>query len=207
MFIKKIFLILIFLIFVPIIVYSREFFIVKKVYDGDTILLNNGIRVRYLGLNSPEMAYKDKKKREPFAKEAKEFNKKLVEGKRVFLIFSKKRYDRYGRWLAYVFLESGKFINREIVQNGFAYCYFRTNNKRYDYSLLRAQRFAMSRRLGIWSENLKKSGLLIANTKTKVFHTQNCEYAKKIKKSYRKLYYTKWKAFWDGYAPHKACIK
>ncbi|MES0396950.1 MAG: thermonuclease family protein, partial [Syntrophobacteria bacterium] len=50
---------------------------VHWVDDGDTIVVAGGERVRYLGINTPEVAHKDEPG-EPFGDEAKAFNKKLV---------------------------------------------------------------------------------------------------------------------------------
>ena len=55
----------------------REYEQVRKVDDGDTVLLNNNTRVRYIGVNAPEIAH-GRNKAEPFAYKAFQFNKKLV---------------------------------------------------------------------------------------------------------------------------------
>jgi micrococcal nuclease len=71
---------------------SSEVF-VKRVIDGDTIVLNNGEKVRYIGIDTPE-------RDEDYYNKAKEFNKKLVEGKTVRLETDVQQRDRYGRLLA-----------------------------------------------------------------------------------------------------------
>ncbi len=55
---------------------ADEFFRVKQVYDGDTVLLEDGRKVRYLGINSPEF-------QEPFYLKAKRFNESLVLRKKI----------------------------------------------------------------------------------------------------------------------------
>ncbi len=57
---------------------------VKKAIDGDTIELDNGQIVRYIGVDAPETKH-PLQKLQCFGKEAGEFNKKLVEGKIVRL--------------------------------------------------------------------------------------------------------------------------
>ena len=96
-----------------------DYFRVKRVIDGDTIVLDNNERVRYLGINTPE-THHPVKGVEYYGKEAEEFNKKLVLAKKVRLEFDKKRFDRYGRTLAYVYLEDGIFVNAELVKKGYA---------------------------------------------------------------------------------------
>ena len=71
---------------------------VKRVVDGDTIVLENGSVVRYVGITAPE-------NNEPFEKEATEENKKLVEGKIVSLEYDNYKGDKFGRILAYVIVD------------------------------------------------------------------------------------------------------
>ena len=72
---------------------ADEFGRVKQVYDGDTVLLEDGRRVRYLGINAPEF-------REPFYLKAKRFNESLVQGREIRLEFDVERADAYDRLLA-----------------------------------------------------------------------------------------------------------
>ena len=56
--------------------------LVVRVIDGDTVELENGDRVRYLGIDTPETVHPDKPV-ECYGPEATERNKELVEGKTV----------------------------------------------------------------------------------------------------------------------------
>ena len=69
---------------------------VREVIDGDTIVLHDGRKVRYLGINAPENG-------QPYAREATNFNRRLVSGLPVRLEFDQVREDRHGRLLAYVY--------------------------------------------------------------------------------------------------------
>ncbi len=86
-------------------------FVVSRVIDGDTIELADGITIRYIGVNTPEVG-------QPGAEEATEANRALVEGKKVRLEYDVQKQDKYGRTLAYVYLEDGTFVNAELVKNG-----------------------------------------------------------------------------------------
>ena len=69
---------------------------VGKVIDGDTIVLERGERLRYIGVDAPERG-------EPFFEEATEFQKKTVLGSRVRIEVCKEEpRDGYGRTLAFV---------------------------------------------------------------------------------------------------------
>ena len=93
---------------------------VERIIDGDTIELENGEKVRYIGINAPESV--DARRRiECFGKEASAFNKNLVEGKRVRLEKDISDRDKYGRLLRFIFLEDGTFVNEVLVREGYAY--------------------------------------------------------------------------------------
>lgn len=94
---------------------------VRRVVDGDTIevgLQGRTEDVRYIGVDTPETV----KPGEPvqcFGEQASTFNRGLVEGERVRLVFDRERRDRFGRLLAYVYVGS-TFVNGELVAGGYA---------------------------------------------------------------------------------------
>lgn len=93
---------------------DQGYFFVEHVIDGDTVVIEGGDRVRYIGMDTPEEG-------EPFYAEAKERNLALVGGKRVRLVFcDSERRDRYGRLLAWVYTDGGVFVNRTLVEEGLA---------------------------------------------------------------------------------------
>lgn len=96
--------------------------ICSRVVDGDTIILDGQERVRLIGVDTPETKH-PRKPVQYFGKEASEFTRCLVEGERVRLEYDQERTDRYGRTLAYVFLEDGTFLNAEIIKQGYGFAY------------------------------------------------------------------------------------
>jgi micrococcal nuclease len=89
---------------------------VAEVIDGDTVELDSGERVRYLLVDTPEITGG---KNDCFGAEARDFNRELVQGKRITLAYDVECQDRYGRLLAYVEIE-GRDVNRLLVDRGFA---------------------------------------------------------------------------------------
>lgn len=99
---------------------------VKRVVDGDTIELENGKKVRLIGINTPESTTKH----EPYGKEASNYTKSKLEGKTVYLEKDVSETDRYGRLLRYVWTDipknktegdiKSKMFNALLVLNGFA---------------------------------------------------------------------------------------
>jgi micrococcal nuclease len=186
--------------------YAETYYHVKWVTDGDTIVLTDGRKVRYIGINAPEIEHDDQKA-EPFASEAKSLNQKLVYRKNIRLEFDRERYDRYGRLLAYVYLRDGSFVNAELLTRGCAFYLYQAPNLKYDPILLAAQRDAMSQKRGIWQKWKEQKTNYVGNQRSKRFHLPNCPLAKGISVRNQVLFATKWDAFWDGYAPAKKCIK
>lgn len=184
---------------------SAEWFNVKWVNDGDTIVLDNGETVRYIGINSPEIAHRNKKA-ELYGYEAKTFNKELVFMQEVHLEFDKIKYDRYGRMLAYVFLKDGTFVNKAMVEKGYAYCLPYPQNNGNEAILLKAQRKAMFAKRGIWRFLKETKDGYVGHKKSKRFHSQKCSFGKKISKRNKILFERKRDAFWAGFAPCKKCI-
>ena len=158
---------------------AETWFNVQWISDGDTIVLEGGERVRYNGINAPEIAHEDHgKSAEPHGNAAKRFNIKLVKAKKVRLEFDIERRDRYGRSLAYVFLSDGTFVNVEMVANGVAYFLAGTVNKRYGKLLLKAQREAMSARQGMWRDLIQNGERYIGNRRSKRFNLKTCPFGK-----------------------------
>lgn len=88
---------------------------VIEVVDGDTIIIEGGYKVRYIGIDTPEIH----REVEAFGAEAWQANRKLVEGKEVRLERDVSETDKYGRLLRYVYVND-IFINAELVRLGFA---------------------------------------------------------------------------------------
>ena len=123
--------------------------VVQRAVDGDTVVLTNGERVRYIGVDTPELHH-PRKPVQWYAREAMEFNRKLVEDQKVRLEFDVERRDRYGRLLAYVFLEDGRFVNAELLKEGYAQLLTIPPNVRYVDLFVGLQRQARESKRGLW---------------------------------------------------------
>ncbi len=91
---------------------------VIRVIDGDTIEIAGGQRVRYIGINTSELATA-KKPDECFARAASDKNKELVEGKTIRLEKDISNTDKYGRLLRYIYLND-LMVNDYLVKEGYA---------------------------------------------------------------------------------------
>lgn len=127
-----------------------SFYRVEKVFDGDTILLANGQKVRFLGVNTPEVAGRNKSS-EVGGEQAKAWLKRYLEGKKVSLQGDVEKQDKYQRTLAHVFTEDKQHVNLELVRRGLAAINIYPPNLKYVDALVEAQQQAESSRLGIWN--------------------------------------------------------
>ena len=96
---------------------------VRYIIDGDTIVLKNGTKVRYRGINSPEIPREDTPG-EVLGWAATRLNRQLVKGRLVRLVQDDEKRDRFGRLLAYVFLPDGRMVNEILVREGMAFVCF-----------------------------------------------------------------------------------
>jgi len=128
--------------------YANDLVTVKRVIDGDTLLLSNRERVRLIGVDTPETKHPQKPV-ERFGKEAYLFTKRMVEGKEVRLEFDWQKRDKYGRLLAYVYLTDGTFLNAEIIKQGYGFAYTRFPFK-YLEEFRKYEREARDNKRGLW---------------------------------------------------------
>ncbi len=118
---------------------------VIEVIDGDTIIIEGGYRVRYIGIDTPEV-YPE---REAFGLEAWETNRELVKGKIVYLKRDVSEVDKYGRLLRYVYVDD-TFVNAELVKQGLAYVHaYPPDTKHQDY-LEELEQEARQAGIGMW---------------------------------------------------------
>jgi len=133
------------------IVTAQDFYLCTRVIDGDTIAVEkNGKKekVRLIGVDTPETVHPSKPV-EYFGKEASEFTRKKVEGKRVNLEYDRQSRDKYGRLLAYVYIEDGTFLNAEIIRQGYGFAYTRYPFKYLD-DFRQYEREARENDRGLW---------------------------------------------------------
>jgi len=132
-------------------------FKVIKVIDGDTIKLENGEAVRYIGIDTPETVHPS----EPvqcFGKEASDKNKELVEGKLVKFEKDITDRDKYGRLLRYVWV-GDLFVNDYLVREGYAYVYTYPPDVKYSEQFVWAQQEARENNRGLWAGCLEQEGV------------------------------------------------
>ncbi len=131
-----------------LLVEEEKTYLVTKVIDGDTITIEGGEVIRYIGIDTPETVHPSKPV-ECFGKEASSKNKELVDGKRVKLGKDVSETDRYGRLLRYVWV-GDIFVNDYLVRQGYAYAYTYPPDVKYSEQFVQAQQEARENNRGLW---------------------------------------------------------
>ncbi len=126
---------------------------VTRVIDGDTIEIEGGLKVRLLGIDTPET--KDPRKSvQCFGKEAANETRRLIQGKYVILEKDVSETDKYQRLLRYVFLplEDGRvlFVNDYLLREGFARILNYPPDVKFAEQFFKAQENAKREDLGLW---------------------------------------------------------
>ncbi len=128
-------------------------FQVVRVIDGDTIqiccVFGDQVTIRYTGIDTPE-THHPMKGIEHYGMEASEANRKLVGGKTVRMEYDIQQFDKYGRILAYIYLEDGTFVNAWLVENGYAMVMTVPPNVKHQELFLKLQREAREEKRGLW---------------------------------------------------------
>ena len=145
-----------------------SFVYVTKAIDGDTVKLATGEHVRLIGIDTPESRYNAKLERDSarsrrdinvilgMGKEASRFTRQLVECKKVRLEFDAQKRDKYGRLLAYLYLEDGTFVNARIIEEGYAQLMTIPPNVKHADTFLKLEQDARKNGRGLWKESSGK---------------------------------------------------
>jgi endonuclease YncB( thermonuclease family) len=164
---------------------------VRNVYDGDTLTLMDERRVRFLGVDAPEI-----KEQQAFAQESKDYTRQLLTGKgqEVWISFEpgQAREDTYGRLLAFVWVRSDGnqhdkendgylCVNEGLVAGGYATAYTpNASAKMHNWDkFVTLQNEARQRKRGLWSTF---SDVVVYKTANgSAYHVKSCEHLAAIR--------------------------
>ncbi|WP_442909025.1 thermonuclease family protein [Halopseudomonas sp.] len=121
----------------------------QRVTDGDTLRLQDGRRLRLIGVNAPELG-RDGKPSEPYAQAAKRRLQALADGRKLHLVTGSEATDRYGRTLGYLFDEHGANLEAQLLAEGLGYAVAIPPNLALVACHAAAEDQARSARLGLW---------------------------------------------------------
>ncbi|MBP1745195.1 MAG: nucH [Firmicutes bacterium] len=176
---------------------SFEKAVVSRVVDGDTVVLSDGSRVRFIGVDTPESTTTT----EFYGKEASDYTKGRLAGKTVYLEKDVSETDKYGRLLRYVWLSlpneisdseiRSKMINAILVQEGYAQSATFPPDVKYQEYLTMYNSEARNADKGLWntdssgisySTGVAATGLIKGNINSegeKIYHVPGGDYYEK----------------------------
>lgn len=126
---------------------------VDFVYDGDTIRLHDGTRLRLVGINTPEVAHKDKPG-EPRGDEARARLQQIIDDAgEIGIAAAADSRDRYNRLLAYIYDQQGRDIQRILLAEGLAFAVSVPPNLAHVPCYFDVEQQARRQRRGLWSED------------------------------------------------------
>jgi len=154
---------------------------VRNVYDGDTLTLTDGRRVRFLGIDTPEI-----KEQQPYALEAKAYTKDRCNKQDIWISFEpgQSRTDHYDRLLAFVWVREGDkhiCMNESIVGAGYASAYIpNKSSKLHNWDkFLALQKEAILSRRGMWKSFQDHE---VVKTKNgSAYHRRDCEHISSVR--------------------------
>lgn len=171
---------------------------VVEALDGTTARLSDGTIVRYIGVVPDER----------FASDLHTFHRDLVVGRQVRIERDRTERDEEGRALVYLFLRldgGGEvFANARLLETGMAYATGERRNTKYFLKLLRVQRQARAKGLGVWRCIAPRDTPLVGSHVTYRFHLPECELVKKDSEEFYRVD-SKNAAFDQGLAPCARC--
>jgi endonuclease YncB( thermonuclease family) len=163
---------------------------VASVIDGDTIVLEDGMHVRYRGCDTPEV-YRFVRDPEPFAEASSARNHDLVSGAWVTLRLpppTSPAIDAHGRLLADVRLERGggqatQGVGETLIREGFARAHLQDVRGAEAGRLREAEAAAREAKVGMWGEKKKgpRPDGFVASRNGKCAHRPDCVYAARIR--------------------------
>jgi len=122
----------------------------QRVVDGDTLLLENGARLRLIGVDTPETVKEDSPV-EPWGSEASAFSKEFLSAGEVRLQLDRERVDQYDRFLVYAWVGE-RLLNEELLRAGLARARLGFNySESFKRRFRAAEAEARDARRGIWS--------------------------------------------------------
>lgn len=129
---------------------------VRHVHDGDTLRLDDGRKIRLIGIDTPELASDRPAKRhpaQPYARQARDALVRLLKqsDNRIGLSYGPQRQDRYQRTLAHLYLPDGRSLQAFLLSNGYATAFTTPPNDSRSPCYRKAEAQAREQQRGIWS--------------------------------------------------------
>ena len=132
---------------------EARYYNVVRVVDGDTFVIDyNGKneKVRLIGIDTPESVHPNEEKNTEFGEAVSNYSKKMLTGKKVQIEFDVEQRDKYGRLLAYAYVD-GQMYNKVLLEKGYAKLATYPPNVKYVDEFTKIQKKARENKTGMWA--------------------------------------------------------
>lgn len=180
--------------------FPEDRFRVVEIVDGDTAVLAGGDRLRLMAIDTPE-------KDQPFYDSAAAYLGACLLGRQVRLEYGRNRRDRYGRLLAFVYVDT-LLVNQAVLAQGLGNLYLFDDSEpdRAEVRrMLTAQREALADRRGIWSLPRQPEEYYLAAAGSYRFHRPGCPAAEKANNGNWRRIESFSEAINEGLSPCRRC--
>ena len=139
--------------------------IIKRIVDGDTYETSSGLKIRIIGVNTPEVFGKA----QYYGREASNFSKKQLENQTVYLFRDVSDTDKYGRKLRYLFIQNDPVMfNETLLMEGYANTMTIPPDVMFAEKFVKLERESKANNKGLWGENRNSSSTQESCTNPKI---------------------------------------
>ncbi|UJX40654.1 thermonuclease family protein [Desulfovibrio sp. JY] len=196
------------LLLVPRLGAARDVVSVARVFDGDTVQLTDGRRVRLAGIDAPEIAH-GAAPAQYYAAASRRELASLTQGVALRFMPVGRGSDRFGRALGDLILPDGASVAERMLAAGAAFFFWYPDlPDSLVQRLLSAQRRAMEQGRGFWPRILRlppPAGGYAGNAASRRFHAPGCPDAGRIGRRHRVALADARQAFNLGFSPAREC--
>jgi len=188
---------------------EKQTALVREVLTGDTVRLESGKTLKFIGLQAPPLQSIIPLMRQ-YGSEALEFNKNKAAGKKILIEWGSQIRDDQKNFLGYVFLEDGTFINREILKAGHAKLRIIPPNIRYADEFQKCELEARRNRSGIWKDEPVNPFIkndYVGEKNTKIFYRPNSPELDRIPQANLVTFRSRVEAKAAGFRPCSSCLE
>lgn len=181
--------------------------VVREAVTGDTVRLEGGMMFRYAAIEAPPLQSQVPLLRQ-YGEQALAYNKALVEGKKIKIVWDSQIRNEKNDLVGYAFLEDGRFVNEELAKNGHAKARPIPPNLKFAARLRRAELDARRGRLGLWEKEAKNpflSGEYVGDQTSKTFYFPTSPELEDIPAARLVPFRSRVEAVAAGYRPCPAC--
>ena len=125
---------------------------VRYVHDGDTVHLDDGRKLRLIGIDAPELA-RNQQPQQPFAIEARDYLRQRIkqQDNRVGLVYDRQQRDKYERTLVHLHFANGDSVQAALLNAGLAVAFTTPPNNARHACYQQAEARAQQQSSHIWT--------------------------------------------------------